>query len=245
MSAGILGVLASFGAGAGGGGSPDPSVLRVIGDNGTSTTFIDRSPSTRTLTTFGSAINSTTVVGSGAHSISLPSSGSYITAPDSTDWNTDGVVTWEALFYIDVASYPGANTFYTLMSQSSAGSARHFFVVITDSTSLATAYFLDQNAAGTQILNSTSSTIAPRTATHVAAVLNGAGNSFNIFINGVRSSSAVQLASPTDCTSPLYIGAYTENGSHFAGRDFVGNLKVRITPSALYSGVTYTAPTDF
>lgn len=241
---GFLQVLAAIGA-AGGGGAPDTSVLRVIGDNGTSTTFIDRSPNARTLTTFGNAINSTTVVGSGAHSIALDGTGDYITVPDGSDWNTGGTVTWEALFYIDVASFPSSGVFYTLMSQSSVGSARHFFVVITDSTSLATGYFLDQNAGGTQIVNATGSTIAPRTATHLAVVLNGAGNSFNMFINGVRSSVQTQLASPTDCTSPLYIGAYTENGVYFSGRDFLGNLKVRITPAALYTTATYTAPTDF
>lgn len=220
----------------------DTSVLRILGDNGTSTTFLDRSPSAKTITTFGSAINSTTTVGTGAYSISLPSAGSYLTVPDSTDWNTDGNATWEVLYYIDLASWTAGDIF-PLISQSSVGSARHVFFIQADSSSAATMYYLETNAGGTQALTTLSASVAPRTVGHGAVVFGGIGNTLRTFFNGTAGSTNVQIT-PTDCTTALHIGVQSDNGSVVAGRNFIGNLKVRITPSILYT-TTFTAPTDF
>lgn len=221
----------------------DLSTLRVVGD-GSGASLVDRSPSGRMVTANGGILNSATVVGSGAWSLVLDGTGDYASIPDSAAWDTADATVWEALLYIDVASF-AAGHYYTLLAQSSSGNPGHQLFVYADSTTNATLYWRDAHASGNVANITSASTLVPRTVYHVAIAANGPGAMARLFLAGTLVASVSPSATPVDMTSALLIGGYSDGGAYFPGRDFLGNLKVRISNFARYSRANFAPPTDF
>jgi YD repeat-containing protein len=189
-------------------------MLHMDGANG-STTFTDSSPSLKTVTSYGTAQTSTGQSAFGGASGYFNGSGSYLSTPDSADWNV-GSGDFTIDFWVRVAAVPGTGYNLGIFSKSRSSSSRGYIAYIGPNTQNIYAYFWSNDS--TMIANLGSATLPLNTWHHIAIVRSG--SNFTLYTDGVASSTATSTAAVQNPTEPLKIGTLYEStitNSYFNG----------------------------
>jgi len=176
------------------------------------------------LETVGNAQISTSVVKFGTGSIAFDGSGDYVQVP-SSPINTNWTGNWTIEFWL-YASASGA--VYYLYKGSGLqiwgidGTMKCSISATNNST-----YFIDSNFG----------TISANTWTHISVVRNG--NSYDGYVNGVKTNLGTSSSSANTGTEPLRVGSYA-GGFGFTG--YIDDL--RITNGYARYTATFTPPTS-
>jgi hypothetical protein len=173
------------------------------GTNG-GTTFVDNSASAHPISTGGAVNTSTTQTKFGSASAEFDDSTSYLTVPDSVDWDF-----YNGDFTID---------FWVYLNSLSSGS--QFFIGQYESASINYQFYFDQTFGfvhaiedggpqhAVMIQNNTTGWSA-NTWHHVA--LTRSGNTWRIFLDGTQVVTTNDSGPIGDMTGPLWIGAFGNN----------------------------------
>ncbi len=189
-------------------------LLHCDGTNG-STSFVDTSPITKTVTTNGNAQISTAQSKFGGASAYFDGSGDYLTIPTSTDFDLGNTYTIE--FWIlpnTLASNFGIlhRGFYTTTTNSWNGLAFSIRYLGT----VCRFYFYATTLANEQYID-VSLPFSTTRWTHVAMVRNGTTGS--VYIDGVLSGTISGLNTPATSTQSLRLGLwdFSAGNEHFNG----------------------------
>jgi hypothetical protein len=176
------------------------------------------------LETVGNAQISTSVVKFGTGSLAFDGSGDYVQVP-SSPINTNWAGNWTIEFWL-YASASGA--VYYLYKGSGLqiwgidGTMKCSISATNNST-----YFIDSDFG----------TISANTWTHIAVVRNG--NSYDGYVNGVKTNLGTSSSSANTGTEPLRVGSYT------GGYGFTGYMdELRITNGFARYTANFTPPTQ-
>jgi|GEM_PF-1906731 len=203
-------------------------IFRGDGTHGAKT-FANSGTGSYITTAYGNAMISTTQSKFGGASLSFDGASSYITIPDSNDWNMDGNFTVDFWLYVN-AGAPTANFFGQQPDSGSFSSP--FLIQYEQATSRINSFISKDCVSWDGVLSS--GTIAANSWTHVALVRSG--SSVTQYINGVAAGSKTVSGSLCDSPNPLRLGgipSYYLNG-------YLDD--VRITKgAALWTG-TFTPP---
>jgi hypothetical protein len=229
---------------------PDPSdpdfdsvslLLHGDGTNG-STTFIDSSSNSHTVTPSGNAQISTTQSKFGGASIKFDGSGDYLTIPGSSEFSPgSGDFTAETWFYLD--ANPGLSLQYyrriLLSSYSYSGGSITGFTLQLRGTQ--TAYTFITANDGDTVVSDASVTVSQNVWHHVA--FTKSGSDCRIFFNGSQVGATGTYSTFADSSAnPLYVGRL--NLSTTTGWDFSGYIDdLRITKGVARYTSSFTPPT--
>jgi hypothetical protein len=208
--------------------TPDHDTLLLIHSDTSdaSTTFVDSSPSGRTITVVGNTQHDTAQNKFGASSILFDGTGDTLTVPDSNDWAL-GNFTIEMWVKTSTANRD-------LMEQATASGAANtsFSMWISSSHLYAT---FSNGSAFTNLITSTSITDG---AWHHIAVVR-AGNSFAAYVDGTSEATASSSMVMNNVSSPVEIGFAFNTG---AGSWFNGHMdEIRISRVARWDA-SFTPP---
>ena len=212
-------------------------LLHGDGTNG-STTIVDSSPSTKTVTAVGNAQISTAQSKFGGASLAFDGTGDYLQAPSSQAFNygTEN-------FTIECWAYPntgGANTFTGVVGGADDA--------VFTNTAAAVIFYNQSSQAFTgrrssRQLNSGSSTVSATAGQwHHLALVRSSGILI-LYVNGVAGASVANADGVIDCLNPV-IGAYFGDNPTRAGLNFNGYIDdLRITKGIARYTANFTPPT--
>jgi hypothetical protein len=205
-------------------------LLHMDGTNG-GTTFVDNGASAHPISTGGAVNTSTTQTKFGSASAEFDDSTSYLTVPDSVDWDF-----YNGDFTID---------FWVYLNSLSSGS--QFFIGQYESASINYQFYFDQTFGfvhaiedggpqhAVMIQNNTTGWSA-NTWHHVA--LTRSGNTWRIFLDGTQVVTTNDSGPIGDMTGPLWIGAFGNNTNYLDG--YMDELRI-IKGSAVWTS-NFTPP---
>ena len=234
---------------------PDPSdpdfdsvslLLHGDGNNG-STTFIDSSNNSHTVTANGDAEISTTQSKFGGASMYFDGSGDYLSIPDSDQFEIgSGDFTFEAWIYLTgySAAYQGQYYVAEIICKDSGSTGRGFtFYVLGTSTSW-TNLRVGLFSSNTNLLvTSATTSFNLNTWYHVAGVRNG--TSLRLYKNGVDVGGGTNATTVQNTTTAVTVGSEnpyfiaTGNAYYFPG--YIDDL--RITKGVARYTSNFTPPT--
>jgi len=234
---------------------PDPSdpdfdsvslLLHGDGNNG-STTFIDSSNNSHTVTANGDAEISTTQSKFGGASMYFDGSGDYLSIPDSDQFEIgSGDFTFEAWIYLTgySAAYQGQYYVAEIICKDSGSTGRGFtFYVLGTSTSW-TNLRVGLFSSNTNLLvTSATTSFNLNTWYHVAGVRNG--TSLRLYKNGVDVGGGTNATTVQNTTTAVTVGSEnpyfiaTGNAYYFPG--YIDDL--RITKGVARYTSNFTTPT--
>jgi hypothetical protein len=218
------------------------NVALLLPMNGTGNTFVDSSPTPKTITAVGNVTQSTTQSKWGGKSAFFDGAGSRLTMPDATAFYFgSGDYTVEAWLYITSLNTQGGGNFFSQSARLSNNNNRqHAFAV--NSSGLVVYWTTN----GVSDNSATFATALPTNQwIHVAFVRQS--GMLRAYLNGTQVGDA-QSHDITYYDSTAHVcvgsfGAYADNG--YAFLDYTGYIDdLRITQGrARYTGATFLAPT--
>ena len=205
-----------------------PASLLLL--NGSSSPIVDTSAYGWTVTASGSPPPSISTSGEFAPSINFPNTlGSYLTVPsDPLFAFRTGDFTVETLLLQETF-----NGFSTLLEIGNhLASTGIIFIAGTSGAVIYSGAFFGAGAVSLNTIN------------HIAYVRQS--GVLSIYVNGPRTSS-VSFANDLTATGPITIGSSNPASGAGYGNSYsmAGKMRLRVTPSALYSGASLTVPTAF
>lgn len=179
--------------------TPDHDTLLLVHSDTSdaSTTFVDSSPSGRTVTVGGDAQHDTAQKKFGASSMLFDGTGDYLTFPDSSDWNFGSGFTID--FWIkfnSLSQHKGIIGHHTSNSWSGIN-----FLIHVKSTGVMELYFGNGGGTGKQV---TVSGFTTATWYHIALVRNG--TSIRVMKDGTMVVDTTGNMSGNDISAPVRIG---------------------------------------
>lgn len=234
-----LGVLMNpfrFGGG-GGGGDSDPYIanvsllLHMDGGNG-STTFLDSSPTPKTVTANGNAVISTAQNKYGAGSAYFDGSGDFLSIPASSDF-TFGAADFTVEGWVYTATTSGIGAIIGLANGSAANS-NYAFQLVRNGSQWQFNVFSGSTAYGSAV-----GALSINTWYHIAMVRSG--NSLYAFVDG----ALLQTTSITGVTLNAPSGAVAHIGQvqgYFPWNGYIDSL--RVTKGVARYTAAFTPPTE-
>lgn len=186
-------------------------LLHMDGTNG-GTTFTDNSDgvnSPHTMTAHGAANTSTTHFKFGTAALALNGTTSYLTAPDSADFDY-GTADFTIDFWAYVTAYPAGNA---AMVTKRANSSADMNLTVFMNSSGAVSLFVSGNGSSWSIISSGAMGTVPLNAWHQFAVVRATGVWYTFF-DGVQQFTTTNAASIQSDSSAFAIGA-DNGGSNF------------------------------
>lgn len=223
MIPGVVAGARQISGGGGGGGDPEFANVSLLchfdGEDG-STSFVDNSPSPKTLAAFGNAQLDTAQSKFGGASGNFDGSGDYVGLADSADFSFgSGDFTIEA--WVRLNSAAGAEGAYVIGQINSifTVASGSFFLALNDSSRPA-----GLMAAGSSLVVAVATTaLSVGQWYHLA--FTRSENTFRIFVDGVEEGTSSSAAAMNDSTEPISIGrpgAY--NGAYLNG--WIDDLRI-------------------
>jgi hypothetical protein len=205
-------------------------LLRGDGTNG-STTFVDGSPTPKTVTAFGNAQISTAQSKFGGASMVFDGNGDYLSTPDNEAWNFGS-----GEFTIEFWTRPsGFGSFNSIVSQwpSNGFVSSNSFVVETVSNNTLYFYYVTSSISGSGF---TGPTLTQDQWQHIAIVRSG--NNLIFFKDGVQHSTHAFNVTLNNPTSALTVGGNVAGSGWWNG--YIDDL--RITKGVARYTTNFTPP---
>jgi Concanavalin A-like lectin/glucanases superfamily len=211
-------------------GCPDPSwanVVLLLRMDLPSSLYSDESAARHALTPVGSAQVSAAQSKYGGASVYFDGAGSYLTTPDSPDWNLSTVD-----FTVETWLYSTSSSYGWVIGQwrENGGADRSFGLYVNFPAGKVSFAGVQSNVT----LSSTSDVGTANAWHHVAATRQG--DTWRLFVDGALEASANFAAAAFDSSEPLYIGRYSSSATPQFYTGYVDDLRIT-------KGVArYTAP---
>ena len=175
-----------------------------------STTFIDGSPTHRTLTSKGSSAQIDTAQYKFGAASGLFNAG-YVYAADSDDWHFTGDFTLEA--WVRHSSLPSSGSHQMYLSQQVNTNTHWNFRISNTSGNYYLRYEFVNSGSSVASFASSYITIATGAWHHVALVRNG--STWNIYYDGVDVGGGTDADSLVNLASALYVGSWGASGGYY------------------------------
>lgn len=184
----------------------------AVDDAAGSTTLTDTGTITFTETFSGSAIVSSSQAKFGSTSVSLPSTGSYVTIGSNSGMNP-GSNSFCLEFWLYMTSMPAAIRELVAINNSTSAGVDGFAGIRLVLNPNGSMYYLCGSSTTLWINNSTTAAGVITTGTwyHIAAVRNG--TAFNLYVDGVSKLNYTSSTTIYDYSGTSYIGAIRSYGN--------------------------------
>ena len=192
--------------------------LLLHGD-GTGSSFVDSSPTPKTINISGSPTQSSTQAKFGGKSVYFDGTASYLSVPTSTDFEFTGDYTVD--FWTYQTAYPPTSKGKVFMEYGPHQSGQQFFdIAVVETGQIAVSLY-----NGSAYVYSIANTLPLNAWTHIAAVRSG--NNVYLFINGSLSASTTYTGSFAPTGKTLTIGYTTSNnGTNYPMSGYIDELRI-------------------